>query len=327
MYYGPCAKYTLAATKARGGKAFGHWFHLQFPDNFSGLICESWDWGILALWKCNRKICITNTRRHKHDSLGWLTSFKNMICNVTITYNRYTKYECVYVDMICVYMCVYVCICIWKSRVLAPNFLIAWCIAWCGQRTHGRSATLHYCLGFLFVKMVDSGPIYLAFRNVPASFWSRSSKYLKHKVEGWDVIVIPLLHQPNRSKMVRHVRIVWLNVPWACQKLHFQVSLWFFPSLPLHLPTSRVAAHPSASSLSAAARSAPVVQRAGAGPWQPKPQRKGSIHLLATLARYQTINLWHDWSDMLPGVHAVSETIWLLPHTLLDGQGLAQIRW
>ena len=219
----------------------------------------------------------------------------------------------------------YTCVCM-KSRVLAPNFLIAWCMAWCGQRTHGKSATLLFGIPFCQNGRFWS-TVYLAFRNVPASFWSRSSKYLKHKVEGWDVIVIPLLHQPNRSKMVRNVRIAWLNVPWACQKLHFQVSLWCFPSLPLHLPTSRVAAHPSASSLSAAARSAPVVQRAGAGPWQPRPQRKGSIHLLATLARYQTINLWHDWSHTLQGVHAVSETIWLLPHTLLDGQSLAQIRW
>ena len=122
--------------------------------------------------------------------------------------------------------------------------------------------------------------------------------------------------QPNRSKirseMVRNVRIVWLNIPWACWKLHFQVSLWCFPSLPLHLPTSRVAARPSASSLSAAVRSVPVVQHAGAGPWQPRPRRKGSTHLLATLARYETTNL-HGWSHRLQGLHAVSETIWLPP--------------
>lgn len=162
MYYGPCAKYTLAATKARGGKAFGHWFHLKFPDNFSELICESWDWRILALWKCNTKISITNTRGHEHDSSGWLTfCLKDMICNVTITDTKnMTASIDIYIYM-CIYICVCVRICIWNPGCLPLIFdSMMYGMVRSTNTWKISNITVWICLGFPFVKMVDSGPLY-----------------------------------------------------------------------------------------------------------------------------------------------------------------------
>ncbi len=198
-----------------------------------------------------------------------------------------------------IYIYTYVCVCIWNP-VLTPNFLLAWCMAWYGQRTHGKSessATLLFGIPFFHNGRFWS-TVYLAFRNVPASFWSRSSKYLKHKVERWDVIVIPLHVNQIVPKSVLKWWEMWESFDWTYRELAgnagsciskclsdvFQVFLCIFQHLGwqlVHRPALSPRPRSPCQSCNALALDHGSQDHGARGPrtcWQPWPGTKQSTY-------------------------------------------------